>query len=240
MGYTFDWTVITNNSDIILKGIYISINLFVITEIIGIVIGIISGAGKLSKIAPVKWFFRIYIEVFRSIPILILIFWFYYCLPLFLNVKISAFMTGVISLSLFSGSYMGEIFRAGIKSIHKGQTMAAKALGMSYLMRMRYIILPQAIRRMIPPLISQSVDLFKATALTSTIGIQDLMHQGMITVARTYRFIEIYTVIAIIYFIIAYPVMLYSRFLERKLGVYTPEKKKNGRDVKGMPARQKL
>lgn len=238
IGYTFNWTVITDNTDLLLKGIYVSIKLFLITEIIGIIIGVVSGTGRLSKIKIVSWIFRIYIEIFRAIPILIQIFWFYYCLPFFFDIRISTFMTGIISLSLFIGAYMGEVFRSGIKSIHKGQTVAAKALGMSYLQIMRYIILPQAVRRMIPPLVSKSVDLFKATALVATIGIQELMYQGMVTVANTFRSIEIYSVIAIIYFIIAYPIMIYSRSLERKLGVYTPEKKK--KRTKEMPVGQGL
>ena len=199
-------------------GLAISLELLVLSLGIGFIVGVLVGMGRLSPRRLLAVPCTVYVEVFRGVPPLIQLFWFYYAFPQLFHAGLSEFSTGVLSLSLLAGAYIGEIVRAGIQSIHKGQVIAARALGLSYAQAMREVILPQAVRRMIPPLISQSVDVFKATALASTITVHELMYETYYGTSQTFRFVEFYTVAAFAYFVIALPMISYVRRLEVRVG----------------------
>jgi len=216
--YHIHLSVIWQYRHLLVTGLWISLELLVFSLALGFVVGILVGLGRLSRRRLVALPCTVYVEVFRGTPPLIQLFWFYYAFPQLFHVGLSEFATGVLALSLLAGAYVGEIVRAGIQSIHKGQMAAARALGLSYVQAMREVILPQAIRRMIPPLISQSVDIFKATALASTITVHELMYQTYYATSQTFRFVEFYTTAALVYFCIALPMISYVRRLEVHVG----------------------
>ena len=216
--YQVDLSVIWAYRYPLVAGLAISLELLVLSLGIGFIVGVLVGMGRLSPRRLLAVPCTVYVEVFRGVPPLIQLFWFYYAFPQLFHAGLSEFSTGVLSLSLLAGAYIGEIVRAGIQSIHKGQVIAARALGLSYAQAMREVILPQAVRRMIPPLISQSVDVFKATALASTITVHELMYETYYGTSQTFRFVEFYTVAAFAYFVIALPMISYVRRLEVRVG----------------------
>jgi len=143
--------------------------------------------------------------------------WFYYALPVLLGIQIPAVAAAVMTLSLYTAAFYAEIFRGGIVSIEQGQWDAARALGLSRWNMMRKVILPQATRRMIPPFVNQSITQLKNTSLVSTIAVPDLLYQGTLITADTYRPLEVYTVIALIYFALLFPSTLLAQAYERRL-----------------------
>lgn len=186
------------------------------TIMVGLLIGVALGMMLLSR----HWVVRLpaggFVQVFRCTPLLIQIIWFYYALPVAINVTIPAWLAAGMGLSFYMGAFSAEIFRAGIMSIDKGQWQAAKALGMLPWQVMHRIVLPQATRRMMPPFVNQSVLQLKNTSLLSVIAVPDLMYTAQIFVSETFRPLEVYTVLAIIYLIILYPLQKLAKQLERR------------------------
>ena len=158
-----------------------------------------------------------FIELFRNVPVLVQLVWFFYAFPVLIDAKLSPFTAAVCALSLNTSAFSAELFRGGIQSIHQGQWEAGKALGMNYLTVMRRIILPQAVKRMIPPLTNRAIELTKMTALASTIAVPELLYQGKLINAVTFRPIETYTVVAVIYLIILWAGILVVDRLEKRL-----------------------
>lgn len=185
----------------------------------GLVIGVICGIGLLAN----RWWLtlpiHIYVEVFRCTPVLVQIVWFYFALPIVLGVDLPAWLAAAIGLTLYMGCFATEIFRGGIISIDKGQWQASLAIGMTYPQMMRHTILPQAVRRMVPPLVNQSVIQFKNTALLYVVAVPDLMYTGYLVVTETYRPLEVYTGVAIAYFILLYPMTQWGKRLEARRDV---------------------
>ena len=153
----FDFSVITSNAGLLWDGLLMTLYFTVITIAAGLVIGLVIGLIQLSTFRPLVLIGQIYVEFFRNIPLLVALLWIYYAFPIFANLNITKFWAGFIGLSCYVGSFYAEILRAGVQSIDPGQTDAATAIGMSYSQRMRRIILPQAFRKMIPPLAGQSI-----------------------------------------------------------------------------------
>lgn len=180
----------------------------------GIVIGAVCGLALLS---PRRWLtlpLEAYVEVFRCTPLLVQIVWFYYALPILLNFSLPAWLAAGLGLTLYMGAFCTEIFRAGVISIGRGQWQAGRALGMTQIQLMRRIVLPQAVRRMVPPLVNQSITQLKNTALLYVVAVPDLMYTGSIVTAETYRPLEVYTSVAAMYFIMLYPMTLLAKRLE--------------------------
>ncbi|RYE88683.1 MAG: amino acid ABC transporter permease, partial [Hyphomicrobiales bacterium] len=157
-------------------------------------------------------------EIFRCTPLLVQLVWFFYALPILTGINMSAIMAGALSLSLYGSAFYAEIFRAGIASIEQGQSEAGLALGMTGAQAMRRIILPQAAKRMIPPIVSQSILQFKNTSLLSILAIPEFLYQGQIVAHETYRPLEVYTFIAVAYFVVLFPLTLAVQQLENRLG----------------------
>ena len=157
------------------------------------------------------------IEAFRCTPLLVQIVWFYYALPVLLHIQIPATEAAVAVLSLYTGVFYAEIFRGGIISIEAGQWDAARALGLHGWKLMRLVILPQAVRRMVPPFVNQSITQLKNTSLVSTIAVPDLLYQGTIITETTYKPLEVYTVVALIYFGLLFPSTMLAQWYERRL-----------------------
>ena len=184
------------------------------TVVGGIVIGVICGLGLLSRRRWLTLPLEGYVEVFRCTPLLVQIVWFYYALPILLNFSLPAWLAAGLGLTLYMGAFCTEIFRAGVMSIGRGQWQAARALGMTHIQLMRRIVLPQAVRRMVPPLVNQSITQLKNTALLYVVAVPDLMYTGSIVTAETFRPLEVYTSVAAMYFIMLYPMTLFAKRLE--------------------------
>jgi polar amino acid transport system permease protein len=180
----------------------------------GIVIGVVCGLALLSRRPWLTLPLEAYVEVFRCTPLLVQIVWFYYALPILLNFSLPAWLAAGLGLTLYMGAFCTEIFRAGVMSIGRGQWQAGRALGMTHIKLMRRIVLPQAVRRMVPPLVNQSITQLKNTALLYVVAVPDLMYTGSIITAETYRPLEVYTSVAAMYFIMLYPMTLFAKRLE--------------------------
>ena len=180
----------------------------------GIIIGVVCGLALLSRRRWLTLPLEAYVEVFRRTPLLVQIVWFYYALPILLNFSLPAWLAAGLGLTLYMGAFCTEIFRAGVMSIGRGQWQAGRALGMTQIQLMRRIVLPQAVRRMVPPLVNQSITQLKNTALLYVVAVPDLMYTGSIVTAETYRPLEVYTSVAAMYFIILYPLTLFAKRLE--------------------------
>ncbi len=217
MGYEWGFGFLLRYVPLFVKGIGITLAYTVGTILIGLLLGLLIGLGRLSR----YWFVQAplvgLIEIFRCTPLLVQIIWFYYALPVILNVQIPAVVAATAVLSLYTAAFYAEIFRAGIISIEAGQWDAAKALGLSRWQVMRRIVLPQAVRRMVPPFMNQSITQLKNTSLVSTIAVPDLLYQGSLITADTYRPLEVYTVVALIYFALLFPATVLAQWYERRM-----------------------
>ena len=157
------------------------------------------------------------IDFFRTIPEVGLIFWVYSCLPLLLSLRISAEASGVIALSLFAAAYLAEIFRAGVLAVPRGQVEAALALGIPAFHIWHRVIIPPAIRRMMPAFVSFLTELIKATSLLSAIGVAEMAYQASVLGSKTFAYVEFLSAIAVLYFIVIFPLSIYARHADRRL-----------------------
>lgn len=215
--YDWNWNMVLIGYELLwLHGLLTTLAYAVGTVVGGLVIGVLCGLGLLAN----RWWLTVpihaYVEVFRCTPVLVQIVWFFFALPIVIGVEIPAWLAAGIGLTLYMGCFATEIFRGGIISIDKGQWQAARAIGMTYGQMMRHIILPQAVRRMIPPFVNQSVIQFKNTALLYVVAVPDLMYTGYLVVSETYRPLEVYTGVAIAYFAILYPLTHWGKRLEAR------------------------
>ena len=212
----FDVTVLTQNAHLIWLGLLVTLYYTVITIGAGLLIGLVVGLLQLTRSPALVWIGRCYVEFFRNIPLLVILLWTYYALPIFLHVNVTKGWAGFLALSCYVGSFYAEILRAGVQSIDPGQTDAATAIGMSYGQRMHRIILPQALRRMIPPLAGQSIIQMKNTTLLSIITVPDMLYQASYISSFTYRPMEVYTAVGVIFVVILSPLTSLARRLEKR------------------------
>ena len=211
--------VIIEAMPVLLQGMLITVEVTVISLIIAMFIGLILGIFSITKSKILRFISTVFIDVIRGTPLLVQILFIYFGIPSVVDVTLSAFTAGVIAITLNAAAYLVEIFRAGINSIDKGQMEAGRTIGLSYGQTMRLIILPQAIRRMIPAFVNQFIVSIKDTSLLSAIGLAELTLSGQSIYAVNFRAFEILTVVGILYFIIIYSLSIFSRWLERRLDV---------------------
>lgn len=201
----------------LIDGLRVTLKITTFSLVSAFVIGLVTALLRLSGSITANLLSRGYLELIRNTPLLVQLFFIYFVLaPVF---NISGFTSAVLSLSLFEGAYASEIFRAGILSIHQGQWEAAYSLGLNTRFTYQLVVLPQAIRRILPPLTSQAVSLIKDSALVSTIAIYDLTMQGQIIIARTYMVFELWFTIAALYLVVTSLLSLAVRQLEIKMAV---------------------
>jgi len=212
----FDVSIILQNWDLLAMGLLVTLQYTIYTCTIGLVVGLIVALLQLTPWFITRWLGRIWVEFFRNIPLLVLLLWTYYALPIFLEIQISKEAAGILGLGFYASGFYAEILRAGVQSIDRGQTDAGVVLGMNYMQRLRRIILPQALRRMIPPLVGQSIMQLKNTTLLSVLTIPDLLYQAGYISSFTYRPMEVYTAIGVLFIIILFPLSALSRRFERK------------------------
>lgn len=205
------------NLQFMLSGLYYTILLSLTAILISVVSGLLIALPGLSKNVYFRSFNRIYVEIVRSVPILVLILWVYYGMPQIAGINIGVFWAGVIALALSDSAFEAEIFRAGIQSVDKGQYEAAHTISLTYTDTMRFVILPQAIRRILPALGNQLVYMLKMSSLVSVIGMQELTRKANELVVTEYRPLEIYTVLILEYLVLILIVSAGVRWLERHL-----------------------
>ena len=200
-----------------LGGLKYTVLLSLTAILISVVIGLLVALPGLSKNPLARGFNRVYVEIVRAVPLLVLILWVYYGLPIMLGVAINVFWAGVVALALSDSAFEAEIFRSGIQSIDRGQIEAADTLGLSYIDRMRYVILPQALRRVLPPLGNQLVYMLKMSSLVSVIGMEELTRRANELVTAEYRPLETYSILMVEYLVLILFVSAWVRWLERRL-----------------------
>lgn len=197
----------------LLKGALVTIEVSLLAFALALALGLLLGVARLSRIWPLRWLAAAYIQFIRGTPLLLQLFVIYYVLP-YGGVVLPPFIAGVAGLSINYAAYMAEVFRSGIGAVPAGQWEAASALGMSRGLMMRRIILPQAVRIIIPALGNFFVSIFKDSSLVSVITMRDLMLSGQLLASATFRHFEIFTLVALIYFAISYPASKLSEWLE--------------------------
>lgn len=224
--YNWGWYVVlpsskqgATNIQFLLGGLWTTISLSLLAIVISVLIGLLVALPGLSEKPAWRRFNRVYVELFRAIPILVMLLWVYYGLPVVLDIKLGVFAAGMIALALCDSAFEAEIFRGGIQSISRGQAEAADSLGLSYWDKMRYVILPQAIRRILPPLGNQFVYMLKMSSLVSVIGLSELTRRANELVVNQYRPLEIYTFLVLEYLVLILIVSQGVRWLERRLQV---------------------
>ena len=215
--YNWDFSFLWMYRWLLIKGLGFTLLYTIGSIAFGLIIGLLVGLLRLSR----NWLLTLpliaYIEAFRCTPLLVQIIWFYYAFPVLVGIDMPAAVAGMLVLSLYTGAFYAEIFRGGVISIERGQWDAARAIGMPQVEVLRRVILPQAIKRMIPPFLNQSIIQLKNTSLVSTIAVSDLLYQGQLITSATYRPLETYTTVAIIYFAILFPLTLFAQGVEYRL-----------------------
>lgn len=211
------WDIVVKNWSFLAAGLWATIEIFVVSMIAGTVLGVLMGVLRTSRVFLIQITTRAFIEVFRGLPTLITMFFVYFAVPMLFQIEIPSFLAAVIGLTLWELSEIAEIMRGAIQSIPKGQVEAGRAMALNKAQVLIYILMPQAVRRMLPPLIGVYTRLVKGTALASLVGVNDLVMAGKIVVERTLEPLEVYVFIMAVFFIINYPLSVLSRKLERKL-----------------------
>ena len=214
MGYEWSFGFLWRYTGLFWTGVQVTLAYTVGTVLLGLAIGLVLG---LARLVPSRWVavpLVAFIELFRCTPLLVQIVWFYYALPVILNIQVPAVVAATLVLSLYTAAFYAEIFRGGIVSIERGQWDAARALGLRWGPMMRRVVMPQAVRRMVPPFLNQSIIQLKNTSLVSTIAVPDLLYQGTLITSDTYKPLEVYTVVALIYFALLFPATRLVQWLE--------------------------
>jgi glutamine transport system permease protein len=201
---------------ILLKGLQVTLYIFVIAIILGFLIGLVMALLKLAPLKILNWIAKVYVDAIRGTPFIVQLFFIYFGLNSLNILSLNSTTAGIITVAINAGAYFAEIIRAGIQSIDKGQTEAARSIGLTGAQAMRFVILPQAFRRMLPTITNQSIISLKDTSLLSVIGIADLTQQGQIQAAATFEAFKIWLAVGVIYFIVIYLLSIFANFVERR------------------------
>lgn len=204
------------NIDLLLEACGLTLVLWAVALAAGLSGGLLVGLARISPRRWIAWPARGYVELFRNTPVLVQLIWFYYALPVLSGIQLPAFAAAALALSLNASAYCAEIYRGGIQSVAAGQWEAAQALGMGRLRLLRRIILPLAVRRMVPAFTNRAVELAKNTSVASIITVHELMYTARLFSSQNYIPMETFTVVAMIYFLLIYPFTLASYVLERR------------------------
>ena len=218
--YSWDFAALKPYWGLIWQGLLVTILYTVTTVIAGLAIGLVTGVLRTTAPRWVSIPLRGYIELFRCTPLLVRLVWVYYALPVLIGVEMTAATACFITLSLYAGSFYAEIFRGGIEAVDVGQWEAGRAIGMRKAKIFRRIVLPQAIQVMIPSFINQTILQLKNTSLVSVVAVGDLLYQGSVITAASYRPLEIYTTIAVLYFAVLFPLTLVADQVEARMGAH--------------------
>ena len=211
-----DFQLIQEAVPLLIAGAGITIEISALSVGLGLFFGIVVALIRLSGVKALKIIGNIYVDFIRGTPLLVQIFLVYFALPGLIHHRVDAFFAAIAACSINSGAYVAEIFRGGIESIDKGQMEAGRSLGMTWWQTMRYIILPQAFKRVIPPLGNEFIAMLKDSSLVSVIGFEELTRRGQLIIARTYASFEIWLSVAFIYLIMTFAVARLVSVMERR------------------------
>ena len=217
MGYTWDFSPIWRNAAFLLEGLLNTVWLSACAIALGLALGLVLAFFRLARSRILAIAATAVIEFYRNTPPLVHFFWYFYGLPILIGVSLSPFVAALLALSIQSGAFFAEVFRGGIISVETGQWEAGRALGMSRSKLMRRIILPQALRRMIPPLTERAFELVKTTALAATLAYSELLYRAMMVASQSFRPLETYTAVAVLFFLLLFLASLAMRHVEARL-----------------------
>jgi His/Glu/Gln/Arg/opine family amino acid ABC transporter permease subunit len=217
----FNFNIVLSNLPILMDGLKITLLSFTIALAIGFPLGLILCGMRLRKTGFAAHLAQGYVAVFRAIPEMVMIFWMFYCLPPLIGFKLSGLTSGSLALGLVSGAYLCEIFRGAVQSVAKGQWEVSDALALPRRAVWLRVITPQAAKLAIPPFINHMTELLKGTTLLATIGVAELALRSYVLGAQTFRYFEFLTAIALIYFVVIFPVARFAEHIERKLAKAT-------------------
>ena len=198
-------------------GLKLTLQMTVFSLILAVVVGMVMCMFSISKVKPLNWISGIYLSLIRGTPLMVQAFFIYFCITGALHIRITPFSAAILVLCLNAGAYLSEIFRSGIAAVNKGQMEAARSLGLPYGVAMRKIILPQAIRIVIPSVLNQFIITLKDTTILSVIGCGELMRQGQLIVARNYQSFQTYAIVAVMYYVVVIVLTKAFQMVERRL-----------------------
>ncbi len=217
--YRWDFAPVLANADLLLQGLVNTLAVTGTALAFGIPLGLALALARLSGRRLLAWPAGFVIEFFRTTPPLVQLFWFFFALPVLIRVEMTPFMAAALTFSIQSSAFFAEVFRGGIVSVERGQWEASRAIGMTPSQAMRRIILPQAVKRMIPAFMERAIELMKTTTLVAIVSYADLLYQANEIAQKTFRPLEVFTVVAGIYFVVILMISLLARRLERRLAV---------------------
>jgi len=212
----FDTSVIFDNMHFLIDGMKLTLVLTLIAICGGLVLGTLLALARLSPFKPLSFVAGSYVNFFRSMPLILVIFWFYFLVPHIVGRPVGGFYSVLVAFVMFEAAYYCEIMRAGIQSVRKGQIYAGQALGLTYAQNMRYVVLPQAFRNMVPILMTQAIILFQDTSLVYVVGVKDFLVSADLVANRENRILEMFTTVALVYFVICLSGSLLVKRLQRK------------------------
>jgi len=206
MEYQWDFTVVWRNSHLLLWGLLGTLKVTGAALVLGLPLGLGVALMRLSRTRVVSLPASVFVEFFRSTPPLVQLFWCFFALPILIGVRIDSFQAAVMTLSIQSSAFFAEVFRGGIVSVERGQWEAARAIGMTYRQLLRRVVLPQAVKRMIPAFLERAIELMKTTTLVATVAYADLLFEASDIAQKTFRPLEVFTIAMLVYFVILFPV----------------------------------
>ena len=215
----FDFAAIERALPLLLQGMQMTLELTVLAIAGGIVFGTLLALVRLSKFRAISFIGGTYVNFFRSVPLILVIFWFYFLVPKIIGRPVGSFYSVLIAFVMFEAAYYCEIIRAGIQSVSRGQINAGLAVGLTYAQTMRHIVLPQAFRNMIPVLLTQSIIMFQDTSLVYVVGLKDFLTTADLIANRDNRLVEMFLTVAVVYFAICLLGSLVVRKLQRKYAI---------------------
>jgi len=217
--YRFDFTPVIANAGLLAEGLLNTLKVTGTAVVCGVALGLGLALLRLSRRRFLAWPAGFVIELFRTTPPLVQLFWFFFALPLLAGIEMTPFMAAAVTFSIQSAAFFAEVFRGGIVSIERGQWDGALAIGMSRRQALRRVVLPQAVKRMIPAFMERSIELMKTTTLVATISYADLLFEANEISEKSFRPLETFTVVALIYFVVIFAFSLAARRLERRLAL---------------------
>ena len=214
----FDWGVILDNLPFLMRGLWTSVQLALITVALSLPLGCAIALGRLSQRRWLRWPSVTLVHVLRSNPLILIVFWFFFLVPIVTGRPVGDFMSVLIAFTVFFGAYFAEIVRSGIQSVRRGQLEAAMSTGLTYAQAMRFVVLPQALRNMMPSLVTECVIVFQGTTIAYVVGMREFLHTTFLVTERTMRPVELYLFAALVYFVVCLAGSLFARRLEGKAG----------------------
>ena len=217
MTHQWDFSFLLDQWLFVLRGLVGTAQLIAVCIVAGVLLGLVFAVARLSRFPALRLVGTCYVEFFRNIPSLVQIFWCYFTIPVLTGMQPNAFVASGTAISLYAGAYLTEIFRSGIRSVEKGQWDGARAIGFGYGHAMRHVILPQALRNILPPFTSQCMEIVKTTTVASTISYAELLYSAKVLSEQEFRPIETYTAVGVFFILLLLLVSLASSLLERRL-----------------------